>query len=372
MSGERFAAALDRARAAGRVLLDLAEGDPGRWGLGWDARELDAILARGRAAAPQGLEEAREAIASYLAGHLASVAPDRIVLVRSAGTALRLLASLHCEGGGQVLVPAPARLPGGAAPPAGASPYHLVFEGRWRIDRRSLRRAVTPRTRAVLVGNPSDPTGAELSREELELLEELCDEGRLALLADESALDSTLQEGRTVARGRCLAVHASGLGGVCGLPGLEGDWLAVAGPEGPARQLIARLAALAELRAAAPWPGVRAIPPLLGQREAFLAGLRARLARNRAALAAASLREAPWALHWGGGRWAVLQVNPAQDEELLCLALLEEGLAVQPGHLAGFPRAGFLVLSLLPAPEAFDAALELLEAQLRRPAFAAS
>jgi alanine-synthesizing transaminase len=375
MSGARFAAALDQARASGRVLLDLTQGDPGRCGLGWDAGELEAILERRGAAAvgSSGLEEAREAIAGYLAGHGASVAPDRIVLVRSAGHALRRLVGLHCDGDGEVLVPVPSRPSGDAGALAGLRPYRLAFEERWRLDRRSIRRAITRRTRAILVGNPADPTGAELSREELAFLEELCGARGLTLLAEESALDSALWAGPTVAGvSRCLAVHVAGLGGVCGLPRLEGDWLAVAGPEALARPLVSRLAELLELDAAASRPGVRAIPPLLGLREAFLAGLRARLARNRATLASASLREAPWTLHWGGGCWAVLQVNPAHDEDELCLALLEEGVALQPGHLAGFPREGYLVVSLLPTPEVFDAALVRLEAQLRRPASAAT
>ncbi len=79
------------------------------------------------------------------------------------------------------------------------------------------------------------------------------------------------------------------------------------------------------------------------------------------------MREAPWTMQWGGGWWAVLQVNPDQHEDDLCLALLEEGVAVEPGYLAGFPHEGYLVLSLLVAPEVFDAALGRVEAQLRRP-----
>jgi DNA-binding transcriptional MocR family regulator len=140
----------------------------------------------------------------------------------------------------------------------------------------------------------------------------------------------------------------------------------VGGPATLAAPLVSRLAARAE--AAGPGPGTPLVPPLLGRREAFLSRLRTRLARNRSALATASLREAPWTLQWGGGIWAVLQVNPERDADTLCLALLEEGVAVEPGHLGGLPREGYLVLSLLPPPSAFDAALGRIEAELRRPA----
>jgi aspartate/methionine/tyrosine aminotransferase len=362
----RFLAALDEARASGRVLLDLAVSDPGRCGLGWDAGELDAMLERRRGrSATAAASEAREAIAGYLAGHGASVSPDRVVPVRSSPEALRLAIDVLCEGGGEALVPVPQRPLAGAGSPADLRGYALVFGERWSIDRRSLRRAVSSRTRAVLVGNPADPTGAELSREDLAFLERLCEARGLALLGDEAWLDASREPSVTVASAlRCLAVHASGLGGICGLPELEAAWLAVTGPEVSAHSLASRLASLAPPASAR---GVLLAPPLLGRREAFLSRLRARLARNRSALATASLREAPWTMQWGGGIWAVLQLNADQDEDALCLALLEEGIAIQPGHLAGFPGRGYAVVSLLPEPAVFDAALGRIEAQLRRP-----
>lgn len=365
MASTDFTTALEEARQRGRVLLDLAESDPGRCGLGWDAAELAAMRERRSAlAAPASAQEAREAVAGYLAGHGASLAPERVVLVPSIEQARRILLDVFRERGGEVLVPGPDRLSIEAATTPGLRPYRLSFEGRWRLDRRSIRKAVSSRTRAILVGNPADPTGAELSRDELEFLEELCAERGLALVGDEACLDSTLEPSTSVATvRRCLAVHVSGLGGVCGLPGLHGEWMAVAGPDAVAAPLASRLASLAE----GVEDGALLVPPLLGRREAFLGSLRRRLARNRSGLAAASVREAPWALQWGGGWWATLQINPAQDAEGLCLALLDEGVAVLPGQVGGFPRQGYVVVSLLPTPAIFDAALVRLDASLRRP-----
>jgi alanine-synthesizing transaminase len=82
-----FAVRLERARLAGRTLLDLAESDPSRCGLGWDSAELEGILGSQRTSIhvlePRGVREAREAVSSYLAGRGASVDPDRVVLVPS-------------------------------------------------------------------------------------------------------------------------------------------------------------------------------------------------------------------------------------------------------------------------------------------------
>ncbi len=370
MRSTRFPASLDEAKASGRVLLDLTESDPAQCGLGWDAKELDEIVERRRAETrAAAMSEACEAVASYLAGHGAAVAPDRVVFVRSRTEALRLVLSLVCGRGAELLVPLPNRPFVEASSPVQLRHYGLVFEERWRIDRRSIQRAVSPQARAIVVGNPADPTGAELSREELGFLEHLCETKGLALVGDETFLDSSLKPSPTVAAvTRCLAVHVGGLSGVCGLPQLEGEWLAVAGPETLAMPLVSRLASLMGVEASGSRTGVLFVPPLLGRREAFLSRLRARLTRNRSVLASASLREAPWTMRWGGGSWTMLQTNADQDEDELCLALLEEGVAVQPGYLGGLPHEGHLILSLLPKPEVFDAALRRIEVQLRRPA----
>jgi aspartate/methionine/tyrosine aminotransferase len=369
-----FAARLEQARAAGLVPLDLTESDPARTGLGWDARELEALLSAPHAPAIgaqlAGLTEAREAVASYLAGHDATMAPDRVFLAPSRSAARRLALAAVCDADDEVLVPVPARPfldPASALPSVRLRPYELTFDGQWRLDRRSIRRAIGPRTRAVAVGNPAEPTGATLGGEELTFLEDLCGERELALIGDEAFLDTALGASASVARSKsCLAVHVSGLAGICGLAQLGAEWVAVTGPDALADRTASRLRSLAE---AAPQPSsavLPALPALLARREPFLEALRARLARNRAAIATASLREAPWTLQWGGGgSWAVVQINPVQDATALCLALLDEGVALRPGQLDGLPETGYLVVSLLPEPRVFLAGLDRLEAHLR-------
>jgi aspartate/methionine/tyrosine aminotransferase len=365
-----FAYRLERARASGLPLLDLTESDPARCGLGWEEGELASILAApqaGGAAAPVGVGVARDAVASYLAGKDASVDPALVFFAPSRAEARRMALDAACERDGEALVPSPARPYFDPAGPA-ARPtrsYALEFDGAWHLDRRSVKKAVSPSTRAIVVGNPADPTGALLSRDELSLLEELCRDRELALVADESELDTALEPGASALRAaRCLTVHVSGAAGVCGLPGLGCEWIAVAGPDRLVRPALERLdAARAELPASS---ALLALPSLLARRERFLEALRARLARNRGAIAAAALREAPWTLQWGGGGWwAVLQINPVQDTDELCNALLDSGVVVSPGHLDGFPREGHLVVSLLPGPAVFDEALHRLETQLR-------
>lgn len=371
-----FSRQLERMRAAGALRLDLTEADPARCGLGWDPGELDGLVAERDAAAPgsapEALAAAREAVASYLAGHHVTVRPDRVFFAPSRGAARRLALAAACGPGDEVLAPSPARplvKRAGAGPRPRLRPYALAFGEAWHLDRRSIRHALGPRTRAIVAGNPAEPTGAILSGDELAALDELCGLRGLALIGDEAFLDTALGASASVGRAaRCLAVHVSGLAGVCGLPRLGGEWVAVAGSDGVAAQAAARLAPLAEASPVAV-STLRATPALLARRAPFLAALRARLARNRGAIAAAALREAPWTLQWGGGScWAVLQINPVREGEALCLDLLDEGVAIQPGHLDGLPASGYLVVSLLPAPDVFQEGLDRLERHLRRSA----
>jgi hypothetical protein len=72
-------------------------------------------------------------------------------------------------------------------------------------------------------------------------------------------------------------------------------------------------------------------------------------------------------LNSGGGWSAVLEIGDSEDETALCLALIDDGVAVRPGFRYGFDRNGYLVVSLLPRPEVFSDGLDRLDGRLRKP-----
>ncbi len=357
-----FASRLDRARRAGRALVDLAESDPSRCGLG---PGLSLVATRGSAAGPQALGDAREAIAAHLCGRGAPSAPDRVLLAPSAAAAYGWLLELLCPGDGEMLVPSPCS-PIPALAPARAARYALRYDGAWRIDRASLLRALTPRTRAVLVASPSSPAGALLSGDELAFLDELCAERGLALVGDEGLAETALAPTASVLGAtRCGAFQVSSIATLLGAPFEEG-WLALAGEPSIVRSFVARLEAIA--RPAPSQEAAAMLSALLARREPFLSALRKRLTDNRVCLATGALAEAPFTLlNGGGGWWAVLQIGDADDEGAVAGALLDAGVVVQPGFLFGFERSGYLVVSLLPRPEIFREGVERLSKVLRSP-----
>jgi len=373
LSANALAARLEAARADGRPLLDLTESNPTRVGLGWPAERLRAALARPGLERyrpdPRGDPGARRAVADYLAARGAAVGVERILLTASTSEAYAHLLKLLCDPGDDVLVPAPAYplldLLAGLES-VKLRRYPLRYDGAWHLDLAALRRAIGPRTRAVLVVSPSNPAGATLSPGELEELDGLCAERELALVADEVFLD-TAPEGAPSALGarRALAFHLSGASKVCGLPQLKVGWIAAAGPEERVEPALARLEVVADAYLSVSVPSQLALESLLPERRAFLDPLRARLAVNRGGLEAAA-GAAFTALRSAGGWSAVLRVGETVEEEALCLALLDDGVAVHPGFYYDFDRPGYLVVSLLCEPDVFTQGVERVARRLGR------
>jgi alanine-synthesizing transaminase len=361
LAANALAARTDALRASGRPVLDLAQSNPTRAGLGWEPGELAAVLADPRAAtyepSPQGLPAAREAIAQYLAARGAPLDAGRVLLTASTSEAYALLFKLLCDPGDEVLVPAPSypllelladleavRL----------VRYPLRYDGSWHVDLAAIEAAMGPRTRALVTVSPANPTGAVLDPGELAALDRLCAAHDLALLCDEVFADTALVPCQSVVAGsrEALAFHLAGLSKTCGLPQLKAGWIAAAGPAARVGPALARLEVIADAYLSVSGPAQLALPALLARRERFLVPLRARLAENRATLA--GIRDAPVsALASSGGWTAVLRIGETVDEEALCLALLDDGVAVQPGFFYDFERPGYLVVSLLTPPAEF-------------------
>ncbi|HXN56633.1 MAG TPA: aminotransferase class I/II-fold pyridoxal phosphate-dependent enzyme, partial [Myxococcales bacterium] len=150
-----------------------------------------------------------------------------------------------------------------------------------------------------------------------------------------------------------LAFSLSGLSKVCGLPQLKLAWCVVSGPRAQADQAMARLELIADTYLSVATPVQVAAGTLLETRHGFQRALRARLARNRAALTAARSPGATWDLFTSEGGWSsILSVPRRRGEEEWALALLAQGLLVQPGYFFDLPGS-HLVVSLLLEEAAF-------------------
>jgi aspartate/methionine/tyrosine aminotransferase len=370
----RFAQALDAHRRAGKELLDLTISNPTECGVSYPEQKILAALSDPRALAylpeSKGLREAREAVAGYYEGRTGfaatgqSVDPERVVLTSGTSEGYSHIFRLLCDAGDEILVPSPSYpLFEFLADLADIQlvPYPLFYDDGWGIDLASLREALTPRSRAVLVVHPNNPTGSFVKPREAAVLGEICAKREMAIVADEVFLDYT-DERKNIDSARTFALHdaaltftLSGLSKISLLPQMKLAWMVVSGPESLVQTAVARLEIIADTYLSPSTPVQLALPTLLSLRSGLQAQLQETISSNLAILDA-TLRESKLLarLDREGGWYAILRVPATGPDEDLAVELLERcSVLVHPGHFFNFSRDGFLVLSLIAPEEQF-------------------
>jgi alanine-synthesizing transaminase len=366
LTPNRLTGALTAARARGRAILDLTESNPTRAGFEYPSGLL-RLLADPRglmyAPAPFGLTEARAAVAHEYARRGVAVSPERIALTASTSEAYGCLFKLLTDAGDEVLVPRPSyplfeHLAG--LEQVTARPYALDPDAGWHIDFESLQAAVTPRTRAILVVSPNNPTGSFVTPDEIRRLAELAAAHDLALVADEVFADYELAHGAQAAAGRpldqgdILTFSLGGLSKSVGLPQVKLAWMAVAGPDDLVEGALERLEIICDTYLSVSTPVQVAVPELLERGAIVREQIARRVSGNYERLLekVAARTPACRVLASEGGWSAVLQVPSLESEEALVVNLLEDdGVLTHPGYFFDFPRESYLVISLL-VPEA--------------------
>jgi alanine-synthesizing transaminase len=355
----RLTRALAARRATGARTLDLTESNPTHAGLEY-MPEIVAALADPRMLAyepaPAGSPAAREAVSAYYAARGQTVAPAHMLLTASTSEAYCYLFKLLTDPGDEVLAPSPSYplfefLAGMES--VTVRPYPLEYHGAWRIDLAAVEAAVTPRTRAIVLVNPNNPTGSYVKRGELRALTSLCAARGMALISDEVFADYELTEDAervTTLAGveECLAFSMSGLSKVAGLPQMKLGWIVAAGPEALRREALEKLEWIADTYLSVSTPVQCAAGALLAAGAGVQRQIRERTVANLAFARRALAGSAANILAVEGGWYITLQVPRIRSEEEWTLRLLEEdGVLVQPGFFYDFASEAYLVVSLL-------------------------
>jgi alanine-synthesizing transaminase len=396
LTRNRLTDALEAARSGDTKVLDLTVSNPTRAGLRYDEAAILRSLSAARAIDydphPKGLRPAREAVAAYYSGDpscgghgvrgpgVRDFDPEQLVLTTSTSEGYSYIFRLLCNPGDELLVPKPsyplfeflADLED-----VKLVPYSLIYDHGWQMDFPSLEKAVTPRTRGVVVVHPNNPTGSYVQAHELSLLNALCREhgagkggsgkdgssksasdktgssdGGLALIVDEVFLDYAHNgEPRPTftANRDALTFTLSGLSKVSALPQMKVAWIAVSGPPDETAPALARLEVIADTYLSMNAPLQWATPALLDQRKSLQKQLLDRVCGNLTELdrhlAAQKTCER---LAVDGGWYAILRVPVTKSDEDLAIELLQKrSVLVHPGHFYDFPSDGYLVLSLI-------------------------
>ncbi len=360
----RLSALLEEKRAAGADVLDLTESNPTRAGFAYPQAEILTALADTEALryhpSPRGLDSAREAVAVYYRDRRTKILLENILLTASTSEAYAYLFKLLANPGDEILAPRPsyplfeflADLES-----VHIRQYPLRYDGVWHVDFDALEQAITPRTRAIVVVNPNNPTGSFLKRAELDVLDSLAAERGLAILSDEVFRDYAFaDEGDRVStlagERQALTFSMSGLSKIAGLPQMKLGWIVASGPR--SAEALEALELIADTYLSVSTPVQIALPRLLALSGGIMERIRQRTASNLARLRETMLGSAATLLRTEGGWYAVLQVGRSRSEEEWTLKLLgESNVLVQPGFFFDFESEAFLVLSLLSEPAKF-------------------
>jgi alanine-synthesizing transaminase len=378
LAPNRISRLLDEKRAAGAPILDLTESNPTAAGLAYPSEAILSALGDPRSLryepAAVGMSSARAAVSEYYSGLAPNpVSPDRILLTASTSEAYAFVFKLLADPGHEVLVPSPSYplfdyL--AALDSVRVVQYPLVYHGGWALDFDALTRSITPRSRAIVLVNPNNPTGSFLKRRELGPLLALCREHNLAVISDEVFADYVLDRDVPVIRSltevdEVLTFCLSGLSKVAALPQLKLGWIVTGGPPAERELAFERLELIADTYLSVSAPVQWAAPVLLELRGRLQQQIIGRVQANRAFLASQVGPTSPWKLLATEGGWyAVLEAPRIQSEEEWVLNLLaEDNVLVQPGFFFDFEREAFLIISLLTAEDAFRAGIRRILAR---------
>lgn len=353
-----------------RPVLDLTESNPTHAGIQYPAEGIAQALADARVLRYEpeafGLRRAREAVAQYYSAAGFEVSPSRIVLTASTSEAYSYLFKLLADPGDEILTPRPsyplfeylAQLES-----VKTVQYPLFYDHGWHLDTAAFHSLITPRTRAIVIVNPNNPTGNFLKRHEFDEMLQAAQRHSLTIISDEVFSDYALSEDAarvTFAAHNpgALTFSLSGVSKVVGLPQMKLGWMVTGGPERLQKQALEGLELIADTYLSVGTPVQLAGPALLDARISVQAQIRDRVALNlRHLQAAPGLR----VLQVEGGWYAILHMPRTRSEEEWAMGLLRDhDVLVQPGFFYDFDSEAYLVVSLLTPPAIFTEGIQRL------------
>ena len=189
----RIVAEAKKAEAEGKTIHYLNTGDPVAFGFKTPAHMVEAVhksLRDGESGyGPSvGLLEAREAVAAENTSRGWPISADRVVLTSGSSEGIDFVLTALADVGDEVLVPLPTYpLYTAIVHKIGAREvyYRTDPTNNWQPDPKEIRTLITPRTKALVVNDPNNPTGAAYSQAIRRELIEVADRHNIPMVADE-------------------------------------------------------------------------------------------------------------------------------------------------------------------------------------------
>jgi alanine-synthesizing transaminase len=375
----------------GYEIISLNIGNPGLFGLRTpETMRLAMIenLAASEAYCNQkGIFPAREAVVmQQQARGVLDVTAEHVFMGNGVSELIDLTLRAMLNSGDEVLIPSPDYPLWTAATVlnGGKAVYYPCPEAQqFNPDVEAIERLITPRTRAIVVINPNNPTGAVYDRERLTALARLAERHNLVMMADEIYDQMVYDDAEFVPMAtlcrETLCATFSGLSKIYRACGYRVGWVSFSGAVDRAERYMHALDLLAALRLCSNVPGQWAVQTALGGFQSIrkLCAPGGRLYQSRKAIIDAVAKSR--FLHVvppRGSMYAFIGVDtkkiPDFDDELFAMELLEQQhVLVAPGSSFNTPYRDHLRITTLPDEnrlgEVFQRIEQVLEHLADRP-----
>jgi alanine-synthesizing transaminase len=262
--------------AAGQHILKLHVGNPAPFGFEAPHEILQDVIrnlpeAHGYSDSKGILAARRAVVQHYEQQGFAGLDVEDVFLGNGVSELIVMAMQALLNYGDEVLIPAPDYpLWTASVSLGGGTPVHYLCDEQnaWMPDVEDLEAKITPRTRALVIINPNNPTGAVYSRELVERLVEVARRHNLIVFADE-IYDRILYDGASHVSIAPLApdllcLTLSGLSKAYRVAGFRSGWMVITGPKEHAESYIEGLEILANMRLCPNVPAQHAIQAALG------------------------------------------------------------------------------------------------------------
>lgn len=225
----------------------------------------------------QGIRSARTAVVQHYQDRGIDITdPDDVWLGNGVSELIQLALNALLDEGDEVLIPAPDYpLWTASTSLAGGTPVHYLCDENddWNPNLDDIRAKITARTRAIVVINPNNPTGAVYSKKVLREIADLAVERNLVVFADEIydkiLYDDAVHHTFAALAPDVLTFTFNGLSKAYRLAGFRSGWMVITGPRKHAESYIEGINMLTNMRLCANVPAQHAIQTALGGRQSI-------------------------------------------------------------------------------------------------------
>ena len=225
----------------------------------------------------QGLVSARTAIVQHYQERGIDITDvDDVWLGNGVSELIQVALNALLDEGDEVLIPAPDYpLWTAATSLSGGKPVHYLCDesSGWMPDIEDMRSKITKRTKAIVIINPNNPTGAVYSPEVLRKIADLAVEHGLIVMADEIydkiLYDDAVHTTFAVIAPDVFTITFNGLSKAYRLAGFRSGWMVMTGPRRHATSYIEGISMLTNMRLCANVPAQHAIQTALGGRQSI-------------------------------------------------------------------------------------------------------